>query len=182
MFRAKRAALVLFVSWLALVIATPLTLPTGSVKDLSGRASAIDNLDQISQMNPLAAAVYLLGDVNCHQLTERSFSINGNQMPFCARDVGIFIGLVAGMLIVLLVSPRFSWPVLAALVSPILFDGGVQLTGWYESSNPMRLITGMLGGIGASYFLGHFADWAQEAGMKPTDSRSNSGTGRHGKS
>lgn len=169
MFRAKRAALVFFTAWLILVIAAPFTLPAGSVTDLSGRASVIDNADQIERMNPVAAAVYFIGDINCHQLAERSFFLNGNQMPFCSRDVGIFIGLAAGMLAVLLLSPRFSWLILSLLVLPILIDGGVQLTGLYESNNLLRAITGALGGIGASYFLGHFADWVYERGMRPTE-------------
>jgi uncharacterized membrane protein len=163
MRRAKRAVLVLFAAWLLLVLAVPLTLPTGSVTDLSGRANAIDNSEAIDGMNPLAWAVYMFGDINCHQLAERSFTINGNQMPFCVRDVGIFLGLAVGMAIVVLLSPRFSWLILAALVLPILVDGGVQLTGMYESNNALRLITGTLAGVGASYFLGHFADWSQSA-------------------
>ncbi|MDW5563650.1 MAG: DUF2085 domain-containing protein [Methanomassiliicoccus sp.] len=165
MFRAKRAALMLFAVWLVLVFLAPFTLPAGSVTDLSGRANAIDNYDQVEKMNPLAAGVYLFGDINCHQLAERSFYLHGNQMPFCARDVGIFIGLVVGMLVALVFSPRFSWPVLAVLILPILMDGGVQLTGVYESNNLLRLATGALGGIGASYFLGHFSDWLQSGGL-----------------
>jgi uncharacterized membrane protein len=180
--RVERAAVVFFTAWLVLVIAAPLSLPSGSVTDLSGRASSLDNSAEIGKMNPLAQAVYTMGDINCHQLAERSFFINGNQMPFCARDVGIFIGLVSGMLIVLLLSPRFSLPVLAVLVLPILIDGSVQLTGWYESNNLLRLATGALGGIGASYFLGHFADWARSGGQIPLLSERKSETGRHGKS
>jgi uncharacterized membrane protein len=168
MFRAKRAALVFFTAWLVLVVIAPFSLPSSSVTDLSGRASSVDNLEKTSGMNPLARVIYLLGDINCHQLAERSFFLNGNQMPFCARDLGIFIGLAAGMLTVLLFSPRFSWLILAALVVPILVDGGVQMTGWYESNNLLRLATGLLGGIGASYFLGHFAERVQEAGMRPS--------------
>lgn len=161
MLRAKRAVLVFFIAWLLLVFAAPLSLPAGSVTDLSGRANAIDNSEAIDGMNPLAWAVYTFGDINCHQLSERSFTVNENQMPFCARDVGIFIGLAAGMAVVILFSPRFSWLILAALILPILIDGGVQLTGMYESNNILRLLTGALGGVGASYLLGHFADWTR---------------------
>ena len=181
MFRAKRAALVFFTAWLILVVAAPFLLPAGSVTDLSGKASSVDNYDQISKMNPLPGAIYLFGDMNCHQLADRSFFLNENQMPFCARDVGIFLGLTGGMLAVLLLSPRFSWPVLLVLMLPILVDGGVQLTGWYESNNALRLMTGVLGGIGGAYFLGHFADWAQERGMR-SERGKNCETGRHGKS
>jgi uncharacterized membrane protein len=157
-FKAKRAMLIFFAAWLAVVLAAPMLLPSGSVPDLSGRAGYVDNSAVIDTMNPFSAAVYLIGDGNCHQLSQRSFYLNGNQMPFCARDVGIFIGLAAGMLAVLLLSPRFSWLVLVLLALPILIDGGVLYAGGYESTNLVRLITGMLGGVAASYFLGHVAD------------------------
>lgn len=181
--RAKLVMLMAFTAWLALVIAAPLSLPTGSVTDLSGRASAIDNSAVTDRMPPLPRAIYLLGDINCHQLAERSLYLNGNQMPFCARDVGIFIGLAAGMLLVLALAPRFSLAALVVLVLPILLDGTVQLTGWYESSNLLRMITGVLGGAGTSYFLGHFADWVRSGGPAPLlFKRRSSETGRHGKS
>ena len=159
-FKAKRAILIFFAAWLAMVVAAPLILPYGSVTDLSGRSGSIDNSDVIGQMDPFSSIMYSIGDVNCHQLAERSLFLNGNQMPFCARDVGIFIGLVVGMAAVMVLSPRFSWPVLFIMAVPILVDGGVQLTGVWESNNALRLITGIVGGAAASYFLGHMADRA----------------------
>lgn len=151
--------LIFFCVWLVVVLAAPFALPSGSVTDLSGGAGTIDNSDIIDRMNPFSAVVYLIGDGNCHQLSERSLFLNGNQMPFCARDVGIFLGLVIGMLIVLLASPRFSWIALILLVVPILIDGGVQYAGGgYESNNALRLLTGVLGGVAVSYFLGFMAD------------------------
>ena len=157
-FKAKRAVLIFFSAWLIVVMAAPLLLPYGSVTDLSGASGTIDNSDIINGMNPFSAAIYFIGDGNCHQLAERSLFLNGNQMPFCARDVGIFAGLVAGMTAVLLFSPRFRWPVLILMVVPILIDGGIQLTGVWESNNTLRLITGALGGMAAAYFMGYVAD------------------------
>jgi len=181
--RAKLMLLVTFTAWLALVVAAPLSLPPGSVSDLSGRASVIDNSATTDRMAPMPRAIYLLGDLNCHQMAERSLYLNGNQMPFCARDVGIFIGLAAGMLAVLALTPRFALTALLVMVLPIMIDGTVQLTGWYESNNALRVITGVLGGAGASYFLGHFADWVRSGGSAPfLLGRKMSETGRHGKS
>ena len=37
--------------------------------------------------------------LNCHNKHERSWTVNGNQMPVCVRDVGIFAGLALGGLI-----------------------------------------------------------------------------------
>lgn len=150
--------LALFSALLLLIMVAPFTLPAGSVTDLSGVVGGLDNIERISDMNPPAAAIYFLGDLNCHQIAERSFYLNGNEMPFCSRDVGIFIGLVAGMAAALFLKPRFSLLALILMAVPILVDGGVQLVTDYESSNLVRIATGMLGGGAASYFLAHIAD------------------------
>ena len=109
-------------------------------------------------MNPLAAVVYALGDINCHQMTSNSFYLNGNEMPFCVRDMGIFIGLALGSLIVLFFSPKFSWLALIVLIAPIIIDGGAQLVSDYVSFNQLRLATGILAGLGVTYYLGHLTD------------------------
>jgi uncharacterized membrane protein len=40
----------------------------------------------------LAAGVYAVGTVVCHQIPERSFHLLGRQLPVCARCAGIYIG------------------------------------------------------------------------------------------
>jgi uncharacterized membrane protein len=97
-------------------------------------------------------------------------------MPVCSRDVGIFFGCNIGIALVFLVDVKLSPTraflslfmnnnriekikdrrnvvlgilVLAAL--PLLLDGFVQYITNYESSNPIRLITGLLAGIVYSY-------------------------------
>ena len=159
-FRAKRTIFILFTVWALMVVVAPLSLPQGSVPDLSGRPGSIDNMDEIGMMNPFAALVYLAGDVYCHQMAERSLYINGNEMPFCARDVAIFCGLSIGMALVMTLNPRFYQIVLIALFSPIVLDGGAQFLGTYESNNVLRVTTGLLGGLACSYLLGHLADRA----------------------
>ena len=44
-----------------------------------------------------AAVVYGVGSFICHQLPERSFHIAGFQLPVCARCLGIYIGVSAGI-------------------------------------------------------------------------------------
>ena len=46
-----------------------------------------------SDLDPYAAFIYGFGDLNCHTKAERSWEVNGNQMPVCVRDVGIFLEL-----------------------------------------------------------------------------------------
>ena len=154
--RAKRAVLLLAVIWAALVVLAPYTLPEGSVGDLSGKVGSLDH--DLGWMNPLAQFVYLAGDLNCHTRSERSLDLNGNQMPFCARDVGLFLGLAAGMAVVFWASPRFQWWAVIALAIPIVADGTAQLILDYESTNLVRMATGLMGGVAAAMFLGHVAD------------------------
>lgn len=151
--------LLVFSALLAWVLIAPFTLPPGSVTDLSGRVLVIDNGAQISRMNPFAAAIYYLGDSQCHQLASRSYFLNGNQLPFCARDLGIFIGLVAGMAIALLARVRPKIYLIVLGFVPMAVDGGLQLFTAYESSNPLRLLTGILAGISASLLIHAFALW-----------------------
>lgn len=40
--------------------------------------------------------MYLFGDILCHQEMDRSFIINGSQMPFCIRDTGLLAGFMTG--------------------------------------------------------------------------------------
>ena len=80
----------------------PLISEPDTITDLSGRANALDYHNDDGQnftwtdLNFYSASIYAFGDLNCHQKHERSWSINGNQMPVCVRDVGIFAGLALG--------------------------------------------------------------------------------------
>lgn len=154
--KTELVILAFFVVWFLLTILAPLTLPTGSVEDLSGSTGAIDNGDAIGEMNPLAAAIYTLGDAYCHQLSERSYHLNGNQMPFCSRDEGIFLGLAVGMTVAVVTRYEISALVLILGFAPIAIDGLVQLFTTYESSNPLRVITGLLAGTVFSLLISLF--------------------------
>lgn len=176
--RAEATILCAFGIWLALVFIAPLSLPTGSVTELSGSIGTLENWDRIEQMNPLAAAVYLIGDSECHQLVERSFAINGNQMPFCSRDLGLFIGLVAGMGLAFSGKLRVGWKLALLLLIPMGLDGGAQLISSYESANPIRLVTGTMAGIGLAYLLDWFATRMLEPKGASDSSKMNDARGK----
>jgi len=134
-------------AWVLLMFLAPLSLPAGSVKDLSGVVGRVDNANQTSQMNPFARWVYEGGDVNCHQKASRSLYVNGNEMPYCSRDLGIFFGMMLGcMLGLYIVLDLKAWYIIGGLV-PIGIDGVGQLLGFWESTNPVRLLTGGLAGF-----------------------------------
>jgi uncharacterized membrane protein len=121
-----------------------------------GIVGAGDNAGEIAGIdNGVARFFYNAGDANCHQRAERSFFLNGNQMPFCARCTSIFLGLAIGAAILIFLSLELHifW-ILLGLV-PMALDGGIQLLTDYESTNLMRFLTGSLAGMVAGIALGY---------------------------
>lgn len=151
--RPEKVILLVLVIWTSMVLLVPYTIPSGSVDDLSGRVGVIDNSAQLEEMNPFARAIYTMGDVYCHQAADRSFFLNDNQMPFCSRDVGLFLGMLGGMLAVVLLRLTLPLWMAIALIMPMAFDSSLQLLTAYESSNGLRVITGILAGVGISLIL-----------------------------
>ncbi len=194
-------------TYLLLCFLSPMALPEGTVPELSGRANALDystenswgntnggENDEVghdqaehggifawSELNPIFAFTYAFGDLNCHQKHERSWAINGNQMPVCVRDVGIFFGFVIGVALFgsrglnrwtirdtfLSVFPddalestyandyrmRNMAIILGLGIIPMAIDGFTQLGTDYESTNPVRLVTGILSGLVIGWFV-----------------------------
>ena len=190
----------IFGGYLFLVFLAPIAMPTDSVPELSGRANALDYMTENgatgwgnqnwsddgklghnqsahggsfvwSELNPIWAFTYAFGDLNCHQKHHRSWEINGNQLAFCVRDVGIFAGAAIGAAIFgrfglnrwtlrdtfLSVIPDewlvgvytrnqrgvASLGIAAIFILPMAIDGFTQLLTDYESNNMLRLITGL---------------------------------------
>ena len=82
----------------------------------------------------------------------------GYKLPVCARDVAIYLAMLAGLLALPLLQriesedmPNFWF--LAAAAVPIGLDGGLQLLGVYESTNLVRLITGAIIGVALPFYL-----------------------------
>jgi uncharacterized membrane protein len=119
----------------------------GSVGD-DEHADIINGID-----NPVARFYYQMGDLNCHQLSERSLFLGGNQMPFCARCTSIFLGLPIGMLLFFVLRREINPFLLLLAFAPLGVDGLLQLLTSYESSNLLRIITGGLAGLTAGYAL-----------------------------
>ena len=144
--------------WTLLILATPYLNPENSTGDLSGSVGKYDNKEIIEDMNPISRIVYYLGDVNCHQLSNRSYEYNGNQMSFCARDVGIFVGLALGFIFALGRKVELTLPLVILSLVPIGLDGTIQLFTDYESTNIKRIVTGIIAGFATGIALKVIAD------------------------
>jgi uncharacterized membrane protein len=152
---------VLFSLWFLLQLLAPIALPKGSVSDLSGLVAISDNEDTINNMGLPWSFVYSAGDRLCHQKAERSFFINDNQMPFCSRCTAIWLGFAIGLGFMVFykiqLNEKFLFAILLSLV-PIGMDGVGQLFGFWESTNVIRLITGLLVGVVCGVALGVIVD------------------------
>lgn len=79
-------------------VVVPFTMPYGNVSGLSGTPLIMDFGHLWVDLDPLSAVTYGFGDVLCHQQCDRSFVLNGSQMPVCVRDVFIVSGFLLGLL------------------------------------------------------------------------------------
>lgn len=167
--RTVLVGLIICVAWLVLVFSTPFMVPSGTLKDLSGRVGTRENIATFSDLGIVPRAVYTIGDVECHQIADRSYFLNGNQMPVCSRDVGLFAGLVLGFAAACFV--RFKGnPVLLLLgLVPLAVDGGLQLVTRYESNNPLRLATGIVAGTALALLLALYIHAIEELEARPSE-------------
>ncbi len=176
LFRIPLVLLIVSLTWSVLLYLAPASLAPGTVVNLDGNANMIDYSHLWNELPILQRMVYTLGDLNCHQSYTRSFIINGNQMPVYSRDVGIFLGCNIGIALVFFVNTTLSptraflnlWfkeftiekfkhrRLIVALILifcalPIAIDGFLQALTNYESTNVIRLLTGLVFGVMFSY-------------------------------
>ena len=147
--------------WVILLFLAPLVLPSGSVSDLSGVVGFSDNDAVIGEMSFPWNVVYSAGDFFCHQKSERSLFLNGNEMPFCTRCTAIWLGLAFGIGFMVLytidLNEKFFIAIIFSLV-PLGIDGIGQLLGFWESTNVIRILTGLPAGIICGVALGIIFD------------------------
>lgn len=99
----------------------------------------------------------------CHGMPSRSFELFAAPMPICARCTGIYVGLLVAVIIVCAApstrrqeaprSPRRSTLLLFIAVLPMAVDGLTQAAGLRESTNGLRVVTGLL----AAFAFGFWA-------------------------
>jgi uncharacterized membrane protein len=102
-----------------------------------------------------------IGYAVCHQIPERSLFIDGEQLPVCARDTGLYIGSLLSLLFIVTTNRRNrnAIPVMYISFSFVFFmvllaiDGLTSYFGIRETTNGIRLATGLLVGITLPFFM-----------------------------
>lgn len=148
MDRVCAVGFAILLGWALLIILSPLALTADSL-DLGedGSVGLIDYTDNFSKIeNSVIRGLYESGDSMCHQKASRSLFLNGNQMAYCSRDLGIFLGMALGVGVAIFMRVDLKWWWFIVGFVPIGADGGLQLVTSYESNNILRLATGGLAG------------------------------------
>lgn len=108
--------------------------------------------------NTIAAPIYAFFSYICHQMSTRSFHVEGEQFAVCSRCFGVYLGLLAGFLVYPLWRkideiepvPRF-WLFLSMI--PIAVDWSLGVFGIWENTHLSRFITGLILGVACATFL-----------------------------
>ena len=129
------------VAWVAILIATPLAVSRG-------------------ERTSMAAAVYSAAGLVCHQRPERSFTIEGVQLPVCARCFGLYAAAAAGAIAGVAfggrrirAGSRQVRAVLALAAAPTAITVAVEWLGVAFPSNTTRALAALPLGVAAGWIL-----------------------------
>ena len=171
------AYLLFFIIFMGLILATPILSFTGDTK-LLYTAFSYTCHQKISRSVCIFkdAKGYFMADClpqngvfisDANDRTQIRTEINGvvgYKMPVCARDLGLYIAMLAGGLtypFVRKLNSKEVWPAIWLVVAiiPLGIDGTVQLLSElgflpfvYESTNLMRMLTGAIAGFVATFY------------------------------
>ena len=123
-----------------------------------------------------ASAVFRAYRVVCDQIPSHSFFIGGYQICLCSRCLAIYSTiLLAGMVLAAVRQarrvPAITWWVWLLTILPLALDGGTQFFGWRESNNGLRVLTGIIFGIGTALFTLPHLESSARAEIEPAHSR-----------
>lgn len=94
--------------------------------------------------------------VICHRRPDRTLKFRGRYFPLCARCTGIYAGMLFIFLLHYFIKLDYGLNLFflsLILMLPTAIDGVTQLFKWRESRNSIRLVTGLLCGVGYGLLL-----------------------------
>jgi len=105
-----------------------------------------------------SSAIYGTFSFLCHQITERSFHVAGQQFAVCSRCTGLYAGFTLATLTYPLFrslrntdTPRIIWLFVSAL--PLALDFSLTYFGIWQNNHFTRFTTGALFGAVAAIFV-----------------------------
>jgi uncharacterized membrane protein len=103
-----------------------------------------------------------IGFAVCHQIPARVISIGGVYLPVCARDTGLYLGFFGSFMFLWAVDrgkranelpSKGVMAVVFVAIGSLVFDGISSYLGFRETTNTIRLVTGLVTGFGLPLFL-----------------------------
>ncbi|MBI3046683.1 MAG: DUF2085 domain-containing protein [Acidobacteria bacterium] len=111
---------------------------------------------------PAAGIVYLFGSRICHQIAERSLSLDGAQLPVCARCLGVYMGaavaLLPGPRRLRCRVPRHPASARGVAILALALNGATIAVEWadlWQPSNAVRAAAGALLGAAVGLAVAH---------------------------
>lgn len=92
----------------------------------------------------------LLFRLFCHGIPRRCLTLWDVPMPICARCTAVYAGFLAGLLLFLVmpwIEERLLRVALYVASAPLIIDGVTQALRLRESTNSLRLATGLAAGV-----------------------------------
>ncbi|MFN2500868.1 MAG: DUF2085 domain-containing protein [Pyrinomonadaceae bacterium] len=137
-FRVWMVGAIVVLLWVTAILVAPLARATGAIV--------------------VATPLYSFFGFFCHQISDRSFHVFGEQFGVCSRCFGVYFGLLLGFAIYPMWHPiadvnppaRF-WLFLSII--PITVDWSLTMFGVWGNTHLSRLLTGMLLGIACATFI-----------------------------
>jgi uncharacterized membrane protein len=111
-------------------------------------------------MELFLAFIFAMGSVICHQLPDRSFFLDGHQLPVCARCSGLYLSAAAGFAAwwtlkaargwrPIALAPRRATSVVAIAAVPTVVSFASGVLGAWDGSNVTRAALAVPFGLAA---------------------------------
>ena len=106
-------------------------------------------------LDAISKQIFFALHMVCAQIPSHSFYIFGHQLGMCARNFSIYASMFVGSLIFVLSKkripgiPLWLW---ILMILPMAIDGTTQMFGLRESTWELRVLTGILFGLGNVWF------------------------------
>ena len=124
--------------WAAAIVAAPVAKANGLVS--------------------VSSPLYHFFSFICHQISERSFRVEGEQFAVCSRCFGVYFGLLFGFAIyplwrnIVEIEPLPRVWLFLSLI-PISVDWSLTIFGIWENTHLSRFVTGLILGVACATYI-----------------------------